>query len=271
MDMGSPFKKHIEFQQGCYLDACESPAPGVIRVGSSRITDFGWNYLYAHDAEKAIAAIHQGACSKTTLVFFENGDFKDKMLRAFPGANTHREAWLSMKNGSIPNMNPNLNANPKSKFERVEVTAEAIPGEDYIHVFSHLFKGPESSEKEIESYNNQYTESLKAAVSTMNCRVKHLTGYANGEAVSVASIYYDGEMACLYNVGTISHAQKSGYGKEISLLAVNEAFSSGVKQVFLQCEGGAFVENIYRSIGFGPLGEDIGFINLNGSLSTTVR
>lgn len=252
MNITSPYIKHIQFQKGCYLDSTKEDN-GVYQVGSSLITDFGWNYIYSPDIGKVIDLIRKST-DRNFVVFFESNIIKNVLLSEFPNGKVHLEAWLEIKSSEIQKA--------INKFDEVVVSDEAKPSDDYLSVFSNLLSDLGLAEEETTSFNSQYTASLKQAKIISGCFVNHLVGYVASKPVAVASVYFDEHIGALYNVGTLTGQKNLGYGRSISELALVEARKSGAKSIFLQCEPGGYVEKLYRSIGFSPLSTETGFIEI---------
>lgn len=252
MNDTSPFIKHILFQKGCYLDET-TVDNDIYFVDSSLITDFGWKYIYSHNIHNTISFINSSEKSNFT-VFYQEIKEKNLLLDTFPNSKSHVEAWLEM---DISNIKESDN-----KFDNVIVSKSAIPSDDYIKVFSNILTDLGVTEKEALSFTSQYSASLKKAINIPNVSVRHIVGYSESEAVSVASIYFDKDDCALYNVGTLIGSKNKGYGKNISELALIEASKNNIKSVFLQCESGGYVENIYRSIGFTSISDETGFIEI---------
>ena len=252
MGIDSPYIKHIQFQKGCYLDNTEVDND-MYYVASSLITDFGWKYIYSPNTNKVVEHVRKSKDSNFT-VFFENNEIKALFIGEFPDAKVHIEAWLEIKSNSIREV--------EKTFDSVVVSDRAIPSDDYLSVFSNLLSDLGATEEDTISFNNQYSASLKQAKDIQGVNVRHIVGYTASKPVAVASIYFDGDMGALYNVGTLSGNKKLGYGKNISELALNEASKNGVGSIFLQCEPDGYVEKLYRSIGFSPISTEVGFIEI---------
>ncbi|MCP4985688.1 MAG: GNAT family N-acetyltransferase [Colwellia sp.] len=247
------FSKHITFQKGCYLDTTTINETGVVSVSSSKITDEGWNYEYSNCIDLLIEHVKNGD-NKSNFIFYKNLAEKNKLLNIFEQSISHNESWLTVDSEGFDI--------DSVDWEELNISDIAKPIDDFIFVFSNLFDSNEVSSEVIESFNEQYTKSLESEKKPNLCDVRHLTAYVNKEPVAIASIYFDKDIACLYNVGTLHNKTKCGYGKKISKSAVNLAFSLGVKSVFLQCESSGFVEKLYRSIGFCSISSEAGFIEL---------
>lgn len=72
----------------------------------------------------------------------------------------------------------------------------------------------------------------------------------DGVVASIAACSLDGEAAGLYGVATSHQFRGRGFGKEVSLLAMQEACRRGASRMFLQTGAQSSVERMYASIGF---------------------
>jgi hypothetical protein len=247
------FHRHLKFQSGCYLDLTDLGSP-VAYARSSRITDVGWNYIYAEDPAVAIAASKSDARGIRTL-FFSSLSERELLVKAYPNSAMHEETWLNRSDplaGFLPERAP---------FSKTLIGERPVPTSDFLEVFEGVLTDLGVGDEDIGSFQKQYGSSLRSARPVEGVSVRHLVGYVNGTPVACASIYFDKELACLYNVGAATNAKRHGYGSYISGLAVNLAFSLGVRRVFLQCASGGYVETMYRTLGFSQITDGTGFVD----------
>ena len=252
MSPPSQFRRHLQFQSGCYLDLADLTLPAA-RARSSRITDVGWNYVYAEDPSAAIAAL-QDAASDMRELFYSSLEERERFVKAFPGSSVHQETWLQRR---VPIRGASRQARP---FSALVAHDGPVPTTDFLNVFDGVLADLGVSSDDVVSFQQQYGSSLRSAKAVAGVSVRHLVGYVNSNPVACASIYFDSEYACLYNVGTAVHSKNRGYGSSVSALAVDLAFDLGVQQVFLQCASGGYVEKMYRDLGFDPISDGTGFI-----------
>ena len=93
--------------------------------------------------------------------------------------------------------------------------------------------------------------SLRAAWKTPpKANIAHFVGYVGGFAVSIASIYRDGDVAGLYNVGTPRQQRKNGYAAALSNAAITDAIGAGAKKILLQTGYESEAHRLYSRLGF---------------------
>jgi hypothetical protein len=78
--------------------------------------------------------------------------------------------------------------------------------------------------------------------------VKNYIGRADGEPVVVSTLLLSGGVAGIYNVGTVEHARRRGYGRSITLAPLFDARDSGYRIGVLQST--AMGRSLYESLGF---------------------
>jgi GNAT superfamily N-acetyltransferase len=76
-------------------------------------------------------------------------------------------------------------------------------------------------------------------------------GYENGKPVSISSIYYQGGVAGIFNVGTKKEHSRKGYGTAITAFPLNEAKNKGYHYGVLQSSEQG--EKVYERMGFATL------------------
>jgi hypothetical protein len=235
-EMAGLLDAHIQCQLGCYISEVAS-GPGTSRyVAAAQIPDTGWNFCIPGTGERRDVdwGLDQARLRKRSAAFFVPSANDLNLAQSFDIA---PERWMLRRPAPL-----SASKRPPA-ITRVEVIETADPGADFAFVFGRLFDD-EDINRHFERY---YVPTLRAAITPILAKPVHLVAYAGTEPVACASVYLLGELAGLYNVGTVSTRQKSGIGGWIS----NEALGHvGRRSVFLQCEAGTHVEKLYRSLDF---------------------
>ena len=249
----SEFRRHLKFQSGCYLDLSEIQGE-VAYARSSRVSDTGWNYIYSESPDASLHASREDARGIKSI-FYSSLQERDLFLMAYSSADVHQETWLA-RNEPIATITPTT-----PLFSRLHVCDQPAPTSDFLTVFEGVLDDLGMETADLQSFRSQYGSSLRAARATAGVSVSHLVGYVDDAPVACASIYFDGELACLYNVGAAKGSKRHGFGSHVSELAVNTAFGAGVRRVFLQCATGGYVESMYRRLGFSEITDGTGFVD----------
>jgi len=88
---------------------------------------------------------------------------------------------------------------------------------------------------------------------------KHFIARRGTEAAAVGSIAIDGEIACIYNVGTAPSWRGRGAGRALVEGLIDAARKEGCRWIFLQVETGSVAERLYARLGFKALFTRVGF------------
>jgi GNAT superfamily N-acetyltransferase len=78
--------------------------------------------------------------------------------------------------------------------------------------------------------------------------IRMYLGIADGEPVATALLFLDAGVAGLYDVATVPHARRKGFGAALSRAALNTARNLGYQTCVLQSS--AMGEGVYRRLGF---------------------
>jgi amino acid adenylation domain-containing protein len=92
---------------------------------------------------------------------------------------------------------------------------------------------------------------------------KHLIARQGKDAVAVGTVIHDGELACIYNVGSAPQFRGRGAGRAMMEAAITAAREAGCGWVFLQVETGSLAERLYVKLGFEPLFTRTGYRKAN--------
>ena len=97
---------------------------------------------------------------------------------------------------------------------------------------------------------------------------KHLIARSNDEAVAVGTVGIDGELGCIYNIGTAPRWRGKGAGRAIVEALIDSARAEGCRWVFLQVEAGSGAERLYTKLGFKTLFTRVGYRKAEWSASS---
>lgn len=83
---------------------------------------------------------------------------------------------------------------------------------------------------------------------------RHFAVLDGGRAVAAADLYSDGRTAQVEDVATLTTHRGRGYASAIVLRAVEAARETGHDLVFLLADAGDWPQELYRRLGFEPIG-----------------
>jgi amino acid adenylation domain-containing protein len=86
-----------------------------------------------------------------------------------------------------------------------------------------------------------------------SARQKHLIARLGNEPVAVGTVIFEGDLACIYNVGSAPQFRGRGAGRAMMYAAIQAGREEGCRWVFLQVESGSLAERLYVKLGFKPL------------------
>lgn len=242
IDFYSLTQHHLHFQKGCYFtDFVETQDAWY--AWSNRITDVSWNSAFPKSpaALPSVAWLlkiaHEHNRTPAIVVPAARSTDSYKSHPAF--ANIAQERWMLL---DIKEWVP-----PITKSDlHVDIKNGAPPQNEFLEIFGGLFEDAHIN----EHFRQYYIPALREATQQGDYAVRHLVGFHDNVPTCCASIYVRNGIAGLYNVGTIAQKQKNGWGHSISIRAINQAILLGAEHVFLQCEVGNHVEQLYSRIGF---------------------
>lgn len=231
---------HLLMQLGCYFDGTERHESGITYAWSEKIEDAAWNLGFALSCQLDTSRVKwvrdtARAKNRTPCVLVSNE--ADLLTSGFEFSEAEKERWMIAELAE--------NRTTETTLEIREYVTAAAPSE-FLTVFKKLF-----SDENINShFAKYYIPALQQATVSKGVRCTHLVGFTQHKPVSTATIYVCEGLAGLYNVGTEIQSQKNGFGREISIRAMNIARSQGAKHIFLQCEADTHVELLYKEVGF---------------------
>jgi GNAT superfamily N-acetyltransferase len=91
-------------------------------------------------------------------------------------------------------------------------------------------------------------------------RARHFAVIVDGAAVSGTDLYSDGQTAQIEDVSTLPEHRGQGYASALVMRALDEARKSGHDFVFLTADARDWPKELYRRLGFEPLGEKYAYL-----------
>jgi GNAT superfamily N-acetyltransferase len=237
---------HLKIQDGCYLSGSVDGPDGSKYFYSDLVPDSPWNF-----GVPLPGAVHPGVVAWLSDIAVRQGRMPaafvrdDVALASLRTACAVREVvperWMAALLAE-----PIEQVAPEVLTHHV-VNTEASPGVDFERVFGSLF-----ADASLNSHFSQYyiPTLARARPSNSGAVPFHVVGYGSKGPICCASVYALGSFAGLYNVGTVSSAQRQGLGAWVSAIALNVAQKAGCTVAFLQCEVESHVERLYLGLGF---------------------
>jgi ribosomal protein S18 acetylase RimI-like enzyme len=126
-------------------------------------------------------------------------------------------------------------------------TAEDI--EVFGHVLASIFEDGNPSEAEnVRAIYARFSGVAAGASSEMVL----LNGYAEGQAVATAVVFFTGEVAGIFDIATRPEHRCRGFGSAMFAAALHTAAEGGARLAVLQASPDGL--NIYQRAGFNPVG-----------------
>jgi predicted GNAT family acetyltransferase len=91
-------------------------------------------------------------------------------------------------------------------------------------------------------------------------KARHFAVVEDGVAVSAAKLYSDGRTAQIEDVATDPGRRRRGYATAVVQRALEEARAAGHDFVFLVADARDWPQEMYRRLGFDPIGERYAFL-----------
>jgi GNAT superfamily N-acetyltransferase len=104
----------------------------------------------------------------------------------------------------------------------------------------------------------QVQESERLVARAGNAR--HFAVLVDGAAVSGTDLYSDGHTAQIEDVSTLPDHRGHGYASAVVMRALEEARGAGHEFVFLTADARDWPKELYRRLGFEPLGEKYAYL-----------
>lgn len=84
----------------------------------------------------------------------------------------------------------------------------------------------------------------------------------NEIAVASVSVYYQNDFYFIHNVGVLGKYRRCGKAKEVMRMILGKIFEmNDTPTIVLQCDGGGYIENFYKNIGFELIHRRWGYTN----------
>ena len=83
---------------------------------------------------------------------------------------------------------------------------------------------------------------------------RHFAVLVEGEVVAAADLFSDGRTAQIEDVATLPEHRRRGYGRAVTERALAEAIAEGHEFVFLVADDDDWPKELYRRLGFEPVG-----------------
>jgi amino acid adenylation domain-containing protein len=141
-----------------------------------------------------------------------------------------------------------LEQNEQSEFT-VETAADA---REFTKIFRTAFSASSPA----------YDKALKRGGASGQ---RHLVARLGKEAVAVGTVTFEGDLACIYNVGTVPEVRGRGAGRAMMQAAMRVAREQGCRWAFLQVETDSLAERLYVKLGFEPLFTRTGYRKIDWS------
>jgi ribosomal protein S18 acetylase RimI-like enzyme len=104
----------------------------------------------------------------------------------------------------------------------------------------------------------QIVESDRRFAAAGNAR--HFAVIVDGKAVSSTDLFTDGRTAQIEDVGTLPEHRGAGHATAVVMKALDEARAMGHDFVFLVADARDWPKEMYRRLGFDPIGERYAFL-----------
>jgi ribosomal protein S18 acetylase RimI-like enzyme len=91
-------------------------------------------------------------------------------------------------------------------------------------------------------------------------RARHFAVVVDGEVVSSTDLYSDSRTAQIEDVGTLVEHRGCGHASAVVMGALGEARATGHDLVFLTADARDWPKELYRRLGFDPVGEKYAFL-----------
>ena len=132
--------------------------------------------------------------------------------------------------------------------------------EDFIQGVSDGFSSGDSNDP-YDSLSEGYKIALRESFKKKNTKykIKHYLARYNNIVVGTATVNYNDEVACVYNVTTNRNYKKNGICKEIMSCLIKDMVDKGIKIICLQTEKGFYTEEVYLKLGFKKIFDGIAY------------
>ena len=247
--------KHYQMQYGCFFSNIQV-RNGVLFAYNDVMHCAIWNHCcfipdtslfdldyLTGEADKFLTTRNRLSC-----IYIDDdkrSDFNETILGEKGYKCFDNEAWLKFDNTKS---NLILDIIPTLDMKKVDNERDLS---DFVNVCSSCFDEEYGQAIKREFYRYQPHKSFY-----------HCAFYHEGTCVASASVYYIGSVFFIHNVGVIKEYRQCGKAREVmkrTLSTIYEICASPI--VVLQCDGGGFIEDFYKKIGFALIHRRWGYIN----------
>jgi hypothetical protein len=150
--------------------------------------------------------------------------------------------------------------NDTTGFEKVRVVKDEDDLQVFLKTFDLCFQkdDPQNPYGELGDYLEVTKKAWRLHKGTR--RVEYFIGYMADEPVAVATLTNFAGIGYISNVGSLLKVRGMGFGKLVSLFAVNRSVENSNSQHSLTTEKGQYPYDFYQRIGFNPEFTAVGFV-----------
>ena len=246
VDHTTLLRKHYAFQQGCFLSEQQDANGGIFAF--SDITPIPmWNHSAwlntAGDFSEFVrkARAWQNTKNRRPVVYVANPtESQLSLLEAEGFEKFDAEAWMVCDASAVSHI----------EYADVAEVRDQQTLNQFVETFSASFQIKESG----------YRRALVRNQTGGPVQSRHFVLFDSAKRpVSVGTVMFEGDIACLYNVGTPPSERKKGYGGRIFEHIAAAAKASGCTTLFLQVENDSKAKRLYEKFGFQTAFVRVGF------------
>ncbi|MBC7981051.1 MAG: GNAT family N-acetyltransferase, partial [Armatimonadetes bacterium] len=237
VDAALLLRKHYDFQQGCFVSELQDAAGGLFAF--SEITPVPmWNHVAWMGGTEAqfaevigLGSAWQSGRNRRPVIYVPEPTAEQvDRLRAAGFDKFDEEAWMVCAELEPA---PRTNSSVKS--------VNAISLGEFIKVFSDSFQIKEAG----------YSRVLKQAPTNGQAHSQHFILFDNQSIpASVGTLISEGEIGCIYNIGTPPDKRGRGFGGRLFEHIAAVARENGCTTLFLQVENKSAAQHLYEKHGF---------------------
>lgn len=244
-------QSNYEMLVGSYFQSTINFGDNLLGFRSDIFPDSGWNYLTSNSPKieitssisSRIAEIYGELLPSIMLFEGQTATNQGDPLPVQEGFGV----WMTCTADSLPN------AASRDLFDEVQIFAplKCTDINSAVRCFTDAYCNDLPDGIGYSGLDGTYPRGFKYQLENGdNCHL--VAAYKNGQMVALATIvlHRSQPTAGLYNVAVPPPLRGRGYGKAISYLATEFAFSQGAKECLLQTESHTPVQDMYASLGY---------------------
>jgi len=242
-------KKHYLLQHGCFFSTfynCETS----LFTYSDLIHCFIWN----HSVPVSVSRDQREQYLNDVVQFYNS---RNRQACVYLDAETTDSEFLTLLNNKGFQCIDNEAWMLWSKENRQEclnrLTMYVVDDsliEGFLNVCSSCFE-PDYSDAIKRDYTRKYP----------NKSFIHFVFYLDSHLVGIGSCYYDKHIAIIHNIGVVDSYRRKGFGTEIVHAIVQHIEEKiCLPDILLQCDGGGYIEDMYKKIGFKNVYRRFGYV-----------